>query len=150
MADRYGVYRLRYPVVKLSQIILTGVALMYAVVPPIIDFNPTHALHPEWPEHARFHMVWMVITNSILGLLAVYLIWFQSRQGGQMIAGAISAIILGSFFLSTLAMPLYDGALADEGGVAAGPAGLDSNLVLFGVLFLINMFGIYLGRPKRI
>ncbi|MEM8935129.1 MAG: hypothetical protein AAGC77_01825 [Pseudomonadota bacterium] len=133
---------------KVSQIILTIVALLYIVAPPIVDFNPSHAVHPEWTPHARFHAVWLVITNCMLGLLAVYLIWRRSHAGGQVIAGVISSIVLGSFFLSALAMPLYDGALSDEGGVAAGPGGLDSNSVLFGVLFLINLVGLFLASRR--
>ena len=53
---------------KIAATLLTLTALVYAVVPPIVDSNPTHILNPEWTAHARFHTVWQVSVNSMLGL----------------------------------------------------------------------------------
>lgn len=125
-----------------SKILLGLVALAYVVIPPIVDFNSTHALHADWPGHARFHMVWLVLANSALGSFAIYQIWFRANHGGLVTGGVISAIILGAFFVSAATMPLYDGALADDHGVAPGPGGIDSNILLFSLLFVVNAFGL--------
>ncbi|MEL7028394.1 MAG: hypothetical protein AAGL49_04110 [Pseudomonadota bacterium] len=133
-----------------AQVLLTVVALCYTVAPPLVDFNPTHALHPDWPAHARFHMVWLVIANSLLGLLAIHQIWWRVAQGGVFVGGAISTFILGAFLLSAVFMPLYGGALTDEGGVAPGPGGVDLNLTLFGTAFGINALGLVWARSKTV
>ncbi len=127
---------------RVSQFLLTMVALAYAVIPPIVDFNTTHALHADWPGHARFHMVWLVVANSALGLFAIYQIWRRPSSGGLVTGGVISAIVLGAFFVSAATMSLYDGTLSDTNGVAPGPAGIDANLFLFSILFLINAIGL--------
>ena len=133
----------------LSKALLTLTAIIYAVLPPLVDFNASHAVHPDWTGHARFHTVWLVAANSCVGLFAIYQIWMRADRGGPVIAGILSAIILGSFFVATLTMPLYHGALADPGGVEAGPGGIDSNLLLFGVAFTINAVGLFLAARAQ-
>ena len=39
------------------------------------DFNKTHATNPKWTPHARFHVVWQILSYSGVGLIALYLIW---------------------------------------------------------------------------
>ncbi|MEO0466911.1 MAG: hypothetical protein AAF216_10230 [Pseudomonadota bacterium] len=133
----------------ISQILLTVAALIYTVLPPLVDFNMSHALHPEWSGHARFHMVWLVVANSSLGVLALYLIWGRANQGGLVLGGIITALILGAFMVAAATMPMYDGALADVGGVEPGPGGLDANLLGFGMAFAINAFGLVLAVFRR-
>ena len=126
----------------LAKTLLTVATLIFTVLPPFADFNKTHALHPKWPGHARFHMVWLVVENSLVGLLALTLIWYQSTPGKLLIGGGISVLVLGSFLLATLTMPLYSGALSDPGGVPQGPKGIDLNLAVFGVGFLLSLAGL--------
>ncbi|MEM9739164.1 MAG: hypothetical protein AAF829_04785 [Pseudomonadota bacterium] len=134
----------------IAQILLTLAALMYTVAPPLVDFNTTHALHPEWTGHARFHMVWLVVANSLIGLLALFLIWARANSGGLVLGGIMTAMILGGFMVAAITMPLYDGALADAaGGVEAGPGGIDSNLMLFTIGFLINAAGLALAALAK-
>lgn len=133
----------------LAKALLTLAAIIYAVIPPIVDFNATHAVHPEWIGHARFHMVWLVGVNSFVGFFAIYQIWMRADRGGPVVAGILSAIVLGSFFLAAVTMPLYDGALADPGGVEVAPGGIDSNLLLFSIGFAINAVGLFLAARSK-
>src|SRR5262245_40345471 len=41
-----------------------------------MDIGPTHIFHPAWIPHARFHAVWQLSVNTMLGILAVLLIWW--------------------------------------------------------------------------
>ncbi|MEM8917463.1 MAG: hypothetical protein AAGE37_01280 [Pseudomonadota bacterium] len=133
---------------RIIQVLLTLAALAYTVAPPFVDFGATHALHPDWTGHARFHMVWLVITNSLMGFLALYQIWWRAEQGGLILGGLISLFVLGGFMLAGLFMPLYDGALTDAGGVEAGPAGIDANLFLFSIALTLNVIAMVWALKK--
>jgi len=98
-----------------TKILITAPVLMFTVLPPLVDFGESHVRHPDWTRHARFHTAWMVVENSMLGLLALVLIWYQGVNTKLLIAGGISTLVLGGFMLATLLMPLYSGALSDPG-----------------------------------
>jgi hypothetical protein len=88
----------------------------------------------------------LVLENSMLGLLALVLIWYQSTSTKLLIAGGVSTLVLGGFMLATLLMPLYSGALSDPGpGEAPHESkGIDLNLAVFGVGFLLSLAGLIL------
>jgi uncharacterized protein DUF6640 len=125
---------------KIAAALLTLTAIVYAVVPPIVDINPTHILNPEWTTHARFHTVWQVSVNSMLGLLSVLLVWWPgaSRPLRIKIGAVLGCIALGGFFVAALTRHLYGGALSDPNGVPP-VAGMDANLLLFTPTSLVQV-----------
>ena len=129
-----------------AKILITVPVLMFTVLPPLVDFGESHVRHPDWTRHARFHTAWMVLENSMLGLLALALIWYQGTNTKLLIAGGISTLVLGGFMLATLLMPLYSGALSDPdpGEVPHESGGIDLNLAVFGVGFILSLAGLVL------
>jgi hypothetical protein len=129
-----------------AKILITVPVLMFTVLPPLVDFGESHVRHPDWTRHARFHTAWMVLENSMLGLLALALIWYQGTNTKLLIAGGISTLVLGGFMLATLLMPLYSGALSDPGPGKAPheSGGIDLNLAVFGVGFILSLAGLVL------
>jgi hypothetical protein len=128
----------------IAKILITVPVLMFAILPPLVDFGESHVLHPDWTKHARFHTAWLVLENSLLGLLALALIWYQGTYTKLLIAGGISTMVLGGFMLATLFIPLYSGALSDPapGEVPQEPRKIDLNLAVFGAGFILSLAGL--------
>ena len=58
----------------LSRILLTLAAIGYGFVTIKADFNRTHATNPLWTPHARFHVVWQVLSYTGIAVIALCLI----------------------------------------------------------------------------
>jgi len=55
----------------------------WGVLTVVADFNRTHATNAAWTPHARFHVVWQVLSYLGFGLLALALIWWPGPFGGR-------------------------------------------------------------------
>jgi hypothetical protein len=135
----------------IAQILLTLTALGYGLVTIKADFNKTHATNPLWTPHARFHVVWQILSYSGIGLIALYLIWVPGPAAVERLylAAALSVAIYGGFFGAVFARPIYGGALYDQNGYQpfkppVGPAywRWDVNVTAFTVLCTILLAAI--------
>src|ERR1700680_944526 len=97
----------------LARILLTLMTAGYGLATVKADFNKTHATNPLWTPHARFHVVWQVLTSSGIGLIALGLIWVKGPLAAERLylAAAMSLIVYGAFFAAALARPRFGGAL---------------------------------------
>jgi len=127
----------------LARILLTLATIGYGFVTMKADFNTTHATNPAWTPHARFHVVWQILSYSAIALIALGLIWI----GGPMqterlyLASLMAFAVFGSFFLALVTRPIYGGTLYDENGyqpfkppVGAAHWRWDVNVTVFTVL----------------
>ncbi len=131
---------------RTSRVLITIVTLMYGIIPPLVDLTDTHVFHPDWTPHARFHMVWLLVTNSGFAILALYLMW-MSRLDAQFrmrAGGIIGLIVLGGFFVSALTSRVYGGSLADPVGGVPPIMGIDANLAIFSPMLAIVLIGLWL------
>lgn len=101
-----------------ARILLTLAALGYGLVTIKADFNKTHATNPAWTPHARFHVVWQILSYSGVAIIALFLIWADGPMPVERLylAAALGAAIYGAFFISVLARPIYGGSLYDQNG----------------------------------
>jgi len=101
-----------------ARVLLTLTVVGYALIPIVADFNETHATNPKWTPHARFHVVWQVLSYVGVGLVAAYLIWIDgpNAQERLCLAAALSVAIYGGFFAAVGARPVFGGALHDDNG----------------------------------
>ena len=135
----------------LPLIFLTLTVLGYAAVTIMADFNNTHATNPKWTPHARFHVVWQILSYVGVGLVALYLIWIDGPMPLERLylAAALSAAIYGGFFAAVFARPVFGGALYDDNGYLPfrppiGPAHWrwDVNVTAFTILSAIALTGV--------
>jgi len=128
---------------SISRWLITIPTLFYGIVPPIVDFTETHVFHPDWTAHSRLHMVWLLVTNSALALLSIYLMWFRVREPrfNISVAGLIGVCIFIGFLIAAGSSSLYGGSLSDSGGVPP-IGGIDSNVLAFIPSFFMVAIGL--------
>jgi hypothetical protein len=143
MSDPYFVPRLLF----------TLVAFAIAVGPIFADFNKTHATNPLWTPHARFHVVWQVLSQNGVSLIILYLLWSPSTDGTTHIwlAAMLNYVWGASFFATLASMSMFDGSLKDVNGIKPFRFNIfgtiylvDTNLFGGTILMLINTLGIWL------
>ena len=65
----------------LPYLLISLVAIATAIGPMRADFNDTHATNPLWTPHARFHVVWQVLSQAGVAILILYLLWGANFPG---------------------------------------------------------------------
>ena len=135
--------------IRLARLLVTLPAVILAIVPPLADFNSTHAANPLWPAHARLHAVWLVCTTSLVALLALLVLWLHPRELTRRrvdLAAAMLGSVLGGFFIAGAMQGIYGGAFTDPDGIAVQVGSLDANLVGFGVMAVVVAAGVAVAR----
>ena len=134
-----------------ARILLTLTALGYGLATIKADFNKTHATNPKWTPHARFHVVWQILSYSGIGLVALYLIWIDGPAVRERLylASALGLAVYGAFFTTVFARPLFGGTLYDDNGYLPfkPPIGRqhwrwDVNVTAFAILSAILLAGL--------
>ena len=131
----------------IARILLTLNVLGFSVAPAIADFSKTHATNPLWTPHARFHVVWQVLSYCGIGLLALGLIWIGGPTAmlRLWLAWGLALAIYVGFFATVFSMPMYGGKVADVNGIppittlqiGGRAVGLDVNVTVFCVQIAI-------------
>jgi hypothetical protein len=131
---------------KIAALLLTLSAIIYGVIPPLVDLTETHVFHPGWTPHARFHMVWLLAVNSSIAIYVLFLVWWpggdRSRQ--MKTAGILGLIALGGFVVSAIFRGAYGGAFTDPVGGVPPIMGIDANLVVFSPALVMQIIALIL------
>jgi hypothetical protein len=132
----------------IARILLTLATLGYGVVTIKADFNNTHATNPLWTPHARFHVVWQIVSYFGIAMISLCVIWLDGPLPTERLylAAAMALAVYGAFFVALLARPLFGGTLYDENGylpfrAPVGPWKWDVNVTVFTVLTAILAVG---------
>lgn len=122
---------------------LTFIAIGQILAPIAVEFNKTHATNPLWPGHARFHLVWQVLSHALSSLLAIGLLWWISPCPPERFY--IAALLLGaplfSFLIAVVVRHIYQGTLHDANGVRPWPLSLGGNRTLYLEMNLVLVVG---------
>ena len=117
-----------------SKILLTLSILIYALVVPILEINPTHVFNLEWPPHARLHEVWQLLTNSTIGLFCLWLTWCKQEVR---LPSMLTFMITGGFLVAYVIRGSYGGSMVLSDGSEKTLLGI--NLGVFGFCLAIAL-----------
>jgi hypothetical protein len=118
--------------ILVGRVLMTLATLIYGALPSLVGLTKTHVFNREWTSHSRMHMMWLLVTNSAIAVLALYFLWFHKEHSafGVHLAGILGLCVLGGFWLSASTISLYGGALRDKDRVPP-ILGMDANIVIF-------------------
>jgi hypothetical protein len=120
----------------------------------VIDLSRTHATHPGWLGHARFHAVWQTANVVALSLFEMVLVLVRGPFMRQrfFIAVFLAGAPMMSFFVALFTRELYGGTLSDPLGMPVWIVGtrrrqfrIDLNVVaeIAGFMSLAGLVAIY-------
>ncbi len=98
---------------------LAGVCVVQGLATPLLDLNRTHATNPEWPRHARFHVVWQTFGVVLLSAVEMALIfggWFGG-DGGFYLAALLASLSPVAFLVTVMVRRMFGGKLSDANGI---------------------------------
>jgi hypothetical protein len=134
----------------LAKVLLSLATLGYGVATIKADFNKTHATNPLWTPHARFHVVWQILSYTGISLIALALIWMNGPNQTERLylAAALAFVVYAAFFVAVFARPVFGGTLYDKNGYLPfqpplGPKHWrwDVNVTAFTVLSIVLVAG---------
>ena len=129
----------------LSKLIITFCVILYAIGVPILDINATHVFNPDWTPHARIHEVWQLLTNSILGVLCLWLTW---SQGKLILSAVVSLTVTGSFLAAFILQDTYGGSMKYLDGSEKTLLGVNVGVIGFGLVVMLLIMVIFLEYRK--
>jgi len=145
-----------------ARILLTLFSLIQAFATVILDLNRTHAAHPQWLGHARFHVVWQTVTVAVLALVQVCLLWLHGPFLSERfyLVALLACVSMIGFFAALITRRLYGGTLSDPGGIPPvrlkfrkSEMQIDMNLVaeIAGVITVAGIVALYrLATPRAL
>ena len=122
-------------IARISLAILCG---LQGTATAVIDLGRTHATHPAWPGHARFHVVWQTANSLLLSIFAIVLISMNDPLATYRfdIAAVLAGAPMLGFFITYFTRKVYCATLSDPQGmppwIVRGPGlqfRIDLNLV---------------------
>ena len=126
---------------NLPKILITIPTIWYGVMPVIADLSDSHLLNPTWMPHAKFHLAWLLSTNSLLALFSLYLIWVKDKS---IYAGLIGIFVMAGFWIAAFSRNFYGGLFADPNLDVSNIMGLHPNVFAFIFVSLFLVVGTYL------
>ena len=102
-------------------------AVIFAGLIPVMEINSTHLFNPQWPEHARLHEAWQLLTNASISLLAVACVW---TQRAERLGISLALIICGAFLTAWILGATYGGSMLHTDGTQMAVAGINVAVIV--------------------
>lgn len=130
----------------IKKIAITFSVILYAVVVPFLDINETHVWNPDWTPHARIHEVWQLVTNSSIGVLCLWLVWYKKEVR---LSTLLSLIVMGGFLLAFFLKDGYGGSMKYLDGSEKTVLGINLAVLGFGTACLFIVLSHLLTRVQK-
>jgi hypothetical protein len=129
-----------------KRLIITFSVILYAVIVPFLEINETHVWNSNWTPHARIHEVWQLITNSSIGAICLWLVWFKKETH---ISALLSLFVTGGFLLAYLLKDNYGGSMKYLDGSEKTIIGINIGVLGFGIAFTLIILSFVLSKFKK-
>lgn len=106
---------------SLSRVVLMIFCALQGGATIVLDLNRTHAAHPRWLGHARFHVVWQTATVAMLAIFEVAVLSLHGPLESERfyLAAILASLPMFGFFAALFTRRIYGGTLSDPGGIPA-------------------------------
>ena len=103
----------------LTRLFLAAYCAIQGIATIALDLNRTHASHPQWLGHARFHVVWQTGTTVALAVTELWLLLFRGPLQAERfyLTALLASLPAFGFFAALATRRLYGGTLSDPGGI---------------------------------
>ncbi|PKG41557.1 hypothetical protein [Psychroflexus sp. MES1-P1E] len=130
----------------IKKIAITFSVVLYAFVVPYLDINETHVWNPDWTAHARIHEVWQLITNSSIGVVCLWLVWYKKEVR---LSTLLSLIVMGGFLLAFFLKDGYGGSIKYLDGSEKTVLLINIGILGFGIAFLFLILSHVFTKRKK-
>ncbi|PQB03324.1 hypothetical protein BST83_18665 [Polaribacter filamentus] len=130
----------------IKKIAITFSVILYAVVVPFLDVSETHVWNPDWTPHALIHEVWQLITNSSIGVVCLWLVWYKKDVR---LSTLLSLIVMGGFLLAFFLKDGYGGSMKYLDGSEKTVLGINIGILGFGIAFLFLILSHVFTKTKK-
>lgn len=117
--------------------IITFSIILYAFAVPFLEINDSHVFNPDWTPHVRIHEVWQLFTNTGIGVMCLWLVWFKNETK---ISAILSLLITGGFLLAFILKEFYGGSMKYLDGSEKTLLGINIGVLGFGLAFILVLF----------
>jgi len=136
-----------------ARVMITICIFLYAAGVPYLEVNETHVFNMEWPAHARLHNFWQLITNSLIGVSCLWMVWTRNEIRLPVL---MSTLVMGGFMLAYLLRDIYQGSMKHTDGsevmvlglVNIGVAAYGLGLLLLAAAFLLDAQSHHRGKSR--
>ena len=103
-----------------ARVLLAVFCAIQGLATIVMDLNRSHAAHPQWLGHARFHVVWQTATVATLATVEVCLVLASGPFASERfyLTALLASAPMAGFFAALATRHLYGGTLSDPGGIA--------------------------------
>lgn len=130
----------------IKKIAITFSVIVYAIIVPVLEVNETHIWNSDWTPHVRIHEVWQLITNSSIGILCLWLVWYKKEYR---LSTLLSLIVMGGFLLAFFLKDGYGGSMKYVDGSEKTLLGINIGILGFGVAFVLLILSHVLTKTKK-
>ncbi|MFK7895268.1 MAG: hypothetical protein AB8G23_05510 [Myxococcota bacterium] len=116
---------------KLATVSVGLSTLIFAGLIPVMEINSTHLFNPEWPEHARLHEAWQLLTNAGICALALACVW---TQRAPRLGITLALIVCGAFLTAWALGASYGGSMLHTDGTQMAVAGVNVAVIIVAVV----------------
>ncbi len=123
----------------MKKLSITFSVVLYAIGVPYLEINDTHVFNPDWTPHVRIHEVWQLITNSSIGVLCLWLVWYKKETS---LSAILSLLVTGGFLLAYALQGTYGGSMKYLDGSEKTLLGMNIGVLGFGLAFLFMLLAL--------